>query len=86
MITFTDFIHSCANWHCQSFVSLYDYTSNTLLYRGEFYKIPKIILKHYHIQRFYVVNVEYRELSFLVRMNVDSAKKLIKHKYKGAII
>lgn len=31
-------------------------------------------------------DVEYRELSFLVRMNVDSAKKLIKHKYKGAII
>lgn len=86
MITFTDFIRSCANWHCQSFVSLYEYTTHELLYKGEFYKIPKIILKHYYIKRFYVSSVEYRELSFLIRMNEDSAKKLIKHKYKGAII
>ena len=70
---FSEFQRVCANWHIQAYVTIY--RNNKIIYQGEYYKCPKIILRCYVIERFSIIDVEMHQMSFRVSLKCEYKRK-----------
>lgn len=73
-LSFGEFTLLCCNWHIQCNVTIVKY--DHVLYSGEWCDMPAIIRKCYWIKKFYVSDVELRNITLYVCLKYECSKKL----------
>lgn len=80
-MTFHEFCRRCGNIRSQSwvYVTISRNFNEKTIYEGEFYKMPRMISKHYNISTFYVMDVESETISIRVIRKPETILLMQRH-------